>query len=338
MTKINSYISRKKAKDELINIKTREKGYIDEINSLKSALLIKNQTEHHTNYKKFEIPSDNRHKNEIIPISLFSDAHIEERITLQSTNGLNEYNPDIAEARIKMYFNNLLKIIRVERNNSNVNKLVLCLLGDTITGYIHEELMEDNYMSPTQAIIFAQKLLIKGIKLLSEDGDFKNITIIMKSGNHGRLSKRKKYSTGYKNNLESLMYSNIINAFTLNGNYNNLNFILEENNITYLTLFDKYVIRCSHGDHFNYRGGIAGVEIPFKTWLYKINESIKADLTCIGHWHRHAIIGDGIINGSIKGFDSFAVEHGFRYQPPTQHLQLLDRNRGFTTNYKIFLD
>ncbi len=335
--KKEEFISRLKVKTELLEIKSINRALAKEIQLLRKQLLITDVTGKELKLnKKVNIKKDKRKKNEVIPIALLSDGHIEERVDKESVNGFNEYNPDIAEIRINNFFTNTLELINIERNNSNIDTIVLGLLGDMISGYIHEELMENNYLSPVEAILLAQRLLSNGIKYLSENGDFKKIIVVCKVGNHSRLSRKKKFATGYKNSLEYIMYHNIIKDIA-NTSYNNVEFIFEENEFTYITVFDK-VISFSHGDHFNYRGGIGGLEIPFKTWIFKQNANIKADLRCIGHWHTHAVTDGGIINSSVIGFNAFALGLGFKYQPPTQHMQLLDKKRGFTTNYKIFLD
>jgi len=335
--KKEEFISRQKVKQELLELKNINNLLGKEVQLLRNQLSILDRTGKELKFTKpIKIVENNKKKNEVVPICLLSDAHVEERVDKQSVNGLNEYNPDIAKDRLNNYFINVLKLINNERQNSTVDTMVLGILGDMISGYIHEELMESNYLSPVQAIIFAQDILISGLTYLSENGDFKKIVVVCKVGNHSRLSTRKKYSTGYKNSLEYIMYHNIIHHITEKG-YNNIQFVFEENEFSYVNIFDK-VIGFSHGDHFNYRGGIGGLEIPFKTWLYKSSENVKADLRCIGHWHTHLVSSRGIINASVIGFNAFALGCSFKYEPPTQHMQLLDKKRGFTTNHKIFLD
>lgn len=119
----------------------------------------------------------NNKTHEATPIALLSDIHVEEKVDPETVEGLNEYNPDIAEKRLNKYFQNLLDLINKERKDVKIKNLVLALLGDNITGYIHEELKENNYMSPTEATIFIKALIIRGIKFLSEYGNFERIIV-----------------------------------------------------------------------------------------------------------------------------------------------------------------
>lgn len=309
----------------------------EELRVEKKKTSLYNELEYNSLYKRPLIKHDGRLKNEATAIALLSDAHCEERVTKESTNGLNEYNPDIFESRVNNWGQRLIKLVNNTRRDIRVDNLVLGLLGDNVSGYIHEELLETNYLSPIEASILFQEVMIPILKMISEDGGFKKIKIICKVGNHSRTSRRKKYSTLVQNSYEYILYKNIKSHFDAVGGYNNLEFIIEKNEFTYIDIYDK-LFRFSHGDHFNYRGGVGGVEIPMKTWLYKMNSTFDADMSCIGHWHRHLVGNDYMVNASVKGFDAFAVSHGFSYEPATQQLQILDKKRGFTTNYKIFLD
>jgi hypothetical protein len=285
----------------------------------------------------FSIQSNPRLKEEVIAISTISDVHIEEQVPKSIVNNLNEYNLDIAKKRVELYFKRLMYMIKQSRKAGyKMDTLVLGLLGDFITGYIHEELEETNMLTPVQASLYVQELLIKGIKLLSEDGMFTTISIPCVPGNHGRTTKRKRFTSGYKNSYEWLMYHNMKNLFTEIGSYNNVNFIIPESEFIYLDLFG-YVNKFSHGDHFNYQGGIGGIEVPLKKWLLRENSVIKTDMSWIAHWHQYITLNKARINGSLIGYNSYARAFGFEPEPPKMQFQLLDKKRGFTLNNPIYL-
>ena len=97
-------------------------------------------------------------------VALFSDAHIEETVIPESVNFLNEYNVDIAEKRIETYFKNLASCLAQDE----VDELIFASLGDTISGYIHQELEQTNQLSPLEATLKAQSLVYSGLKYLYE--------------------------------------------------------------------------------------------------------------------------------------------------------------------------
>ena len=288
-------------------------------------------------FEKFTITPNTRLKDEAIAISSLSDVHTEEQVSRSVVSGLNEYNLDICRERVTHYFKRLLFMINQSRRAGyTVNNLVIAWLGDFITGYIHEELEESNLLTPVEASLLIQELLIKGIKLLSEDGKLEKIIVPCTPGNHGRTTRRKRFTTGYKNSYEWLMYNNIKRLFEELGGYNNVEFIIPESEFIYLNLFG-YINKFSHGDHFNYQGGIGGLEVPLKKWILRENAVIKTDMSWIAHWHQYIVLNKVRVNGSVIGYNSYARAYGFEPDVPKMQFQLLDKRRGFTLNNPIIL-
>ena len=287
--------------------------------------------------EKFTVVPNTKFKDEAIAISALSDVHIEEPVVKSVVSGLNEYNLEIATKRLELYFKRLLFMVNQSRRAGyQINTLVLAFLGDFITGYIHEELEEANNLTPPQASLLVEELLIKGLKLLSEDGKFIKIIVPCTPGNHGRTTKKKRFTTGYKNSYEWLMYNNIQKILKESGKYENIELIIPESEFIYMNLFG-YINKFSHGDHFKYQGGIGGIEIPLKKWLLRENTVIKTDMSWIGHWHQYIVLNKVRVNGALIGYNSYARAFGFEPEPPKMQFQLLDKKRGFTLNNPIIL-
>ena len=271
-------------------------------------------------------------KGEGAAFLVLSDWHIEERVDPRVVNGLNQYNPDIATARATRLFQNALKRIRAHRQDVNLHTLVLPCLGDFITGYIHEELEESNYLSPTEATLQVRAMLIDGISFLREHGDFQRIIVPCVPGNHGRTTKRKRIATSYKNSYEWMMYKTIAQHFAKDDG---IEFIVPESATIYLTLFGT-TTRLNHGDEFKYFGGIGGVSIPLIKWMHRKDEQIKAHATIIGHYHQTLMPTSGcMVNGSLIGINSYAVSIGCKPEPAQQTLRILTASHGFTTHEAI---
>jgi hypothetical protein len=295
-----------------------------------------------TDYKKVNvIPSivDNPDiVSEATAISILSDVHCEERVDKDVIYGLNEYNLDIAKKRMHKYFVNLLKTINKERQNIQIDNLVLGLLGDFITGYIHEELRESNYLSPTEAVLFIQELLMSGLKFLAEDGKFKKIIIPCTKGNHGRNTDRKRFATAYKNSYEWMMYKSLESAFKTIGGYECIEFEIPKSELVHIPIYNK-VNRFGHGDHFKFMGGVGGLAIPLMKWLYRMQDQVNADMTFIGHWHQQIKPAQNcLVNGSLIGFNAYTSSLGCRPEAPMQQFLLLDKKRGYTVNTPILCD
>ena len=121
---------------------------------------LKNATE--LPFEKFDIKFKVHKDGVRYAVALFSDAHIEETVEPASVLGKNEYNVAIAEERIKNYFTNLATCIKKD----HVEELIFASLGDTISGYIHDELAQTNGLTPSEATIKAQSLIYCGLDFL----------------------------------------------------------------------------------------------------------------------------------------------------------------------------
>lgn len=137
-------------------------------------------------------PLDKLVKHEATAVALASDWHVEELVEPSTINGMNTYNTTIARQRSVEFFRGILWMIRNSRTGAtdeygfSIKNLVLWLGGDLISGYIHEELMESNELSPTEATLFAQDLIVSGIDFLLKHGELEKIIIPCSYGNHGR--------------------------------------------------------------------------------------------------------------------------------------------------------
>lgn len=271
---------------------------------------------------------------EAVAVAVASDWHIEERIDPATVNGLNSYDLNIGAERSERFFKNLLKLVQIQRSGINIDTLVLAILGDIITGYIHEELMEENQLSPTEALLYSKSLLCNGIDFLLKHGDFKKLIIVFSIGNHGRTTKKKRIATAAKNSFEWLMYNVIVNEYSKNKK---IEFVLGTSYHSWVTLFNNYKIRFHHGDSIRYWGGVGGITIPVNKAIAQWNKTQTADLDVFGHFHQFFDGGNFICNGSMIGYNPFAISIKAPFEPPKQAFFLVDRKRGKTIVAPIFV-
>lgn len=272
-------------------------------------------------------------KEESIPLIQLSDWHFEERVDSATINGLNEYNLDIAGLRWVKCIQNSLKLIHKERHSSNIKQLVLWLGGDFITGYIHEELEESNYLSPTQATRFAKEKIITAINFYLNHGGFDKITIPCNFGNHGRTNKKPRVSTGYKNSYEWMMYHDIADYFAGNKK---VEFLIPNGMFTYVDIMG-YMNRFFHGDSVGYGGGIGGLTIPLIKAIMRYDQQQKADYNWMGHYHQlWQATKNCRVNGSGIGYGPYAQRIGASPEEPKQGFNLIDKKYGLTTQMQIY--
>lgn len=268
-----------------------------------------------------------------------SDIHFDEVVLPDSVHGLNEYNPDIATQRVERYFSRLLWVVgSLRRGGRKINRLVLSLLGDNVAGYHNSDSKEQNSMSPLEAKIAVQGLIADGIKFLYERGNFDEIIVVGIFGNHAKGARKPtKGSAGYKNSYDWMIYEELQKLFKeeLSG-YDNLRFVIPISGIAYIDIYD-WVNSYSHGNHFDYTGGVNGLTVPFSKWILNQNAIIPAHRRDIGHWHTYMNIPGGGVNSSVIGFNHYAMEIGAKPEPPRMQMQLIDSKRGYTLNEPIYL-
>lgn len=254
-----------------------------------------------------------------------SDWHIEETIKSGQVSGLNEYNLNIARNRAKIFFQNSLVLLNICKRDISIKNIVLALLGDFISGSIHDELMEGNSLLPADAIWEAQNLLASGIRFLLDNTDC-HLTIPCCSGNHGRLTAKQRHSTEQGNSLERYMYLNLALHFK---DEKRVTFIIPEGYHIYLDVYGM-TVRFHHGHNIRYAGGVGGLSIPLNKAIAQWNKARKADLDVLGHWHQFRDFGNVIVNGSLIGFSAYALAIKADFEKPRQAFFLLDKKRGKT--------
>jgi hypothetical protein len=260
-----------------------------------------------------------------------SDWHTEETVDPMTINGVNEFNLDIADRRIDRFFSKGIELINIQRTATDIDTCVLGLLGDHITGYIHEELLEGNSMSPTETVVWLQPRIMRGIDALR--GQFKRVIVVCCQGNHGRTTIKKRVATSYKNSFEWLMYH------TLASRYEGTNVECQISN-GYHNLLEVYGrhIRFHHGDAIRYGGGIGGITIPVNKAIAQWNKLKTAYLDVFGHWHQEIDGGNFISNGSLIGYNAFALEIKASPETPQQTCFFIEKNRGKTIVCPVFVE
>ena len=279
-------------------------------------------------------PREGSGASEATPVIVASDWHLEELVTLAQTSGLNQFNPEIATERVTRFWQSSLRLLRLLNQDVKMHTVVLALLGDYITNDIHEaESAESNAMLPIQAILDAQEKIIAGLDFLLNHTPY-DFVIPCKVGNHSRTTKRVRMSTETGHSLESLMYVNLAARF---AGEPRIRFIIDDGYHTYLDVYGK-TLRFHHGHAIQYGGGIGGLFIPAYKAVASWSKARRADLDVFGHFHQSKDGGNFICNGSLIGYNAFALRIKADYESPRQTLFLVDKKRGRTAVWPIYLE
>jgi hypothetical protein len=262
--------------------------------------------------------------SESVAFMIASDWHSEERVLPGDVSGMNEYNLDAFDQRADRFFQGGQRLWDILRKDTTIKDIVLGLLGDFISNTLHEDQQESNLLLPADAIYNAQNKILNGIRFLIANTD-STITVVCHSGNHGRMTKKQRHTTETGNSLEQFMYYNLRDFFKEEPR---VKFIIAEGYHTYLTLFEKYTLRFHHGHNIKYGGGVGGIYIPVNK---SINQWNKADmyrnvnLDVFGHFHTYIDAGNFVANGSLIGYNSYAVAIKADFERPQQAFFLVSK-------------
>lgn len=267
-----------------------------------------------------------------VGIIVASDWHADETVKSSTVLGKNEFNKDTAQKRIHTFFENAVKVMGMK----HIDELVFAALGDMLGGWIHDELAQTNSMSPMEAVSMVKKEIVSGLKFIHESfPGLKKFRFIGICGNHSRTTKKMQFANGYKLSYEYFMYKDIESTCEVLGLP--IEFVIPESEFAYIDLYGKKVIFC-HGHQFNTAGGVGGIYPSMLRWFGKLNQTVKVDKAFIGHYHTSIWTKEVCVNGSIKGYDAFAMGHALPFEVPQQTFVIMNEKRGFIFYTPIFVE
>jgi hypothetical protein len=263
-------------------------------------------------------------KSESAAVIVWSDFHIEERVYPEQVSNKNEYTMKIADERFLKLLHGCLAWLKIAGRDTAIKTIVLALLGDFITGSIHDDLAEGNQLAPAEAIHKAYSLIVSGIKFLLEN-TAKDVSFIIPchSGNHGRMTKEQRIATEAGNSLEYFMYLMLQDYFQTEKR---IGFIVQPGYHSYIRFFEGvYEARFHHGHQINYQGGVGGITIPVNKAIAQWNKARPVNLDVFGHFHTKFDGGNFICNGSMIGYNAYAVSIKASFEEPCQQFFLVNR-------------
>lgn len=271
---------------------------------------------------------------EATPLVLASDWHLEEEVRPEQVAGRNRYNLEIAAHRMERFFESVRWGINHQREVFKIRDFICWWGGDLITNFLHDDNIESNLLHPTEAILFAQDGIIKGVDHWLQDTEIEQFVFPCNDGNHGRLTKQLRAATRTQNSLEVFLYAQLANHYR---NEPRVRFVLPTSPFTFLDDVYGKTIRFTHGDTFKYGGGIGGIMVPMLRAIANWESVKRADLTCMGNWHQRICLPTAMVNGSLIGYNTFAMMIGARFEPPVQSMRMLDARRWCSTDIPLWV-
>jgi hypothetical protein len=330
--------ARKAARDNKV-YKDKYERMIEEHERLKEMLGIKTMLSN--TGQDFVISKNANRKDLSVAVVLASDWHYEEEIIPETVNMMNSFDLSIADRRISNFFSNTVKLLHKEQKDSKIETMILALLGDFVTGNIHEDNVESSQLGVGEALWAVKQRIHSGIKYILDNTNV-NLIVPCHSGNHGRHTKKQRIANEMNNSLEWLMYKSLEEVW---ANHKRVKFIVPNSYHSYIEVFPRtansegFIIRFHHGHMVKYGGGVGGLTIPMNKAIGQWNRNRTANLDCCGHFHQYMYGGNFMINSSLIGYSPYAISVKGAYEKPSQSFFLVNgKHLEPTCVSKIFLE
>ena len=277
-----------------------------------------------------------------IPMLLLSDLHWGEVVKPEQVNNLNSFNMAIARQRLNHVIENCIDVAKNHMVNPDYPGMILMLGGDLLSGDLHEETTATNEVPTMVAMFDLFDHLVVGIKRL--EAEFGNVCVFTTFGNHGRTTKKPPFKDAAHTNLDWVLCNMLERHFKAAGD-KNVKFFNNESFDNYFRVYDtKFLL--THGDHLGTGGG--GGVIGLLGPVYRGVQRVKAtysdlnqpvDIVVMGHWHQYiSLIDEFIVNGSLKGYDEYAIGLRLKPQSPVQAMWFVHPAHGITFTTPIFTE
>ena len=274
-----------------------------------------------------------RARHQATAVLMLSDVHCEERVLPETVNGENDYSLDVCQLRLAEIEERFLDCLQHERNQADIDRVLIWLGGDFITGHIHPDCAEVAQLSPMNATRWIAERLRALVNTIA--ANVGSVIVCTNAGNHGRSTEKNRIATELDHSWEQMMYFTLAREET----NKNVQWQIAEGHLGYVDL-DGFLVRHCHGHAIRYAGGVYGLALPASKKIATWDAGRKADLTIFGHYHSWGWLRGAryIANGSVIGHSPYA-ERIASPERPAQGMAIIDHGRQEVTRaYPLFCD
>ena len=274
-----------------------------------------------------------RARHQATAVLMLSDVHCEERVLPETVNGENDYSLDACQLRLAELEERFLDCLQHERNQADIDRVLIWLGGDFITGHIHPDCAEVAQLSPMNATRWIAERLRAMVNTIA--ANVGSVIVCTNAGNHGRSTEKNRIATELDHSWEQMMYFTLAREET----NKNVEWKIAEGHLGYVDL-DGFLVRHCHGHAIRYAGGVYGLALPASKKIATWDAGRKADLTIFGHYHSWGWLRGAryIANGSVIGHSPYA-ERIASPERPAQGMAIIDHGRHEVTRaYPLFCD
>ncbi len=297
-------------------------------------------------------------------ITIWSDWHAFEIVRSEQMEGFNSYNLDVLFGRLWNLVKGTIQIIETQRQSYDIDILNIDLLGDMVSGDIHQELKESNEYPQLQTVMILAHVTAQAIIALVPYFDLIRITSLV--GNHGRTTVKPVFKNKVLTNYDYLYYQ-MLSMYLKN--------YIKEKKIEFkipmssecITIRKDWAFLLGHSDQIKawagfpvygfFRDNAKQQQLrKLRSVLSKndfegatdLNGAIinmeKArgvsgyDYREAAHWHQYLILDDGttVINPSLIGGNEFSKDKLHAISIPRQLIMFLSEKWGLKSVESIY--
>ncbi len=269
-------------------------------------------------------------------VQLLGDLHIGEVVDPQQTAGMSAFSVEIARERIRHTVDTAISIAHSKLSNYRFRKLYVFLLGDLVSGIIHDELRANDEVGIIEQCLLAVEILAEAILKFCQAFPEVHVTSVV--GNHGRVTEEKYFKGKATNNYDYLIAKMLEKLL---ADQPNLTWNIPKSFFTVETVENESFLLL-HGDVVKSWMGIPfyGLQRAYLKW-----RALHADYgfpfkhMVVGHYHNPNMMSiiryKLIINGCIKGGDEYSIGAIAAACDPSQTLFGVHPRKGITHYWEI---
>jgi len=270
---------------------------------------------------------------EEVLLCLNADQHIGMIVDeKEAPPGGQEYNPEVAELRVKDYSRTVLKITEYRRMFEQINDVHLVYLGDGIEGdWRGLNMSKDNIVEQYSK---AFEIFLDQVVFFASH--FRHVYIHCVYGNHSRMDKGLPEYV----NWEYIFWSYIMGLRL--RNIKNVTLDVPSQPYCNFQIYDwKFCAIHGGGIKMHYKTPYYGIETAQKEYneVFQDLEQDRIDYLLLGHFHECASLKNNKIKmcGSTVGYHPWAMSAMRKYSPPSQKMLYVHKKHKISNDSDINL-
>lgn len=268
-----------------------------------------------------------------------SDVHCGEAVDLYEMDGLNSYDLDICRARLTRLFQKAASLLTDHWKGDPAEEIVVCLGGDMIDGNLREESRRAGAAPVVTSVKVVSEQIAGGLAFLRKAVGAP-VRVYTSGGNHARLTPKPHAVEGGIDNLDILVSWGVEKM--LAGDAGVRFFYTGSGEAPFNVYGWRFLLQHGH-EGAGGSGGLYGPIYKQVRGMYRTHVSYARrgrgfHFVLQGHDHTSSKIPFGFANGSVVGFNPYAMRNlKADPAPASQNLLVVEEKRGVITYQELFL-